>query len=298
MKVLDGGTATEICRQGFDIEVRAIRCGQPEFYTLNQLFLKMFTKEAGSELVVTASYQASVDGFKKHLGVSEDEALSLLKKSVHLAKEARSEAGKGPSEVLVAASVGPYGAILCDGSEYSGQYVDKLSIEELRDWHRPRMAALIEAGADILAIETIPAQKEATAILLALADFPSTRAYVTFSCKDGEHTCYGDKFSLAVSSVCSNSQVIAVGLNCTPPQYVTSLLRQIPDVQKDIIVKPNSGEIWEEAHWKGKRDSEFPLIEYIPDWLSSGATWIGGCCRIFPYDIVSLKKCLSEYSAG
>ena len=109
--------------------------------------------------------QASVGGLCEHLGVDKDEALRLIRLSVTLAKEARQKFAMGPSNdhdgrstPLVAGSVGPYGACQHDGSEYHGNYVDHMTTEKLKEWHRPRMGELLASGADILACETIPAK--------------------------------------------------------------------------------------------------------------------------------------------
>lgn len=263
--------------------------------------------EAGAEIIITSSYQASIQGFSEHLGVEKDKAIELMECSVHVAREVANEyyakeGGKG-QQPLVAGSIGPYGACQADGSEYNGEYVSAISSEDLIEWHRPRMTALINAGADFLAIETIPALKEALAIIKLLQSFPDTKAWITFSCKDGQYTNYGDKFGKAVKECHEEGrhQIIAVGVNCTPPQHIASLLEQAnhslpPAAELPRVVYPNSGEKWTAGKgWEG-RSMEWPFITEIPKWKELGASIIGGCCRLGPRDIKSIAQAVSSMS--
>ncbi|KAK3598408.1 hypothetical protein CHS0354_005501 [Potamilus streckersoni] len=249
---------------------------------------------AGAEAIFTVTYQAWVEGFQRHLGLTKDEAVKVMENGVRLARRACQEVSKetGEAEGLVAGSVGPYGASLHDGSEYTGIYIEKITSQELVDWHRPRVKALVDGGADFLAIETIPVCQEAEAIVRLLQEFPAAEASVSFSCKDGSHTCHGELFSDAVRSVCQSDQVIAVGLNCTSPQYVTPLLKSIEHlkIKKPILVKPNSGELWNAMDKRFYGQNHFQdLSDCIGDWIDQGARWIGGCCRVYPDDIKRIK---------
>lgn len=288
--IIDGALATELERRGFDLNddlwSAKILLEQPE--AIKQLHYDYF--KAGADCVITASYQATVEGFMKR-GLNEDEAISLIKKSVRLAIEARDEfwadqANRvGRSKPFVAASVGPYGAFLADGSEYRGKY--RLSEEQLIEFHRPRMKALIEAEADILACETIPCLIEAQALSKLLKEFPDFTAWFSFSCRDGELISEGQRFADVLKEIESNSQIVAVGINCTSPQYIASLIREAKQVtNKPILAYPNSGESYnaKKNDWNGDPVSK-AFGEQAREWYDAGARMIGGCCRSTVEDI-------------
>ena len=155
-----------------------------------------------------------------------------MKRSVTLAKEACEQFWqdethrKERTKPFVAGSVGPFGAYLSDGSEYKGNY--GLTEQALIDFHRPRIQALVEAGADILACETIPCLIEAIAIAKLLQDeFSGVYAWITFSAKDGQHISEGDLLRDCVQALEPYEQIAAVGVNCTPPQYMSSLIQEM-----------------------------------------------------------------------
>lgn len=292
-RILDGGAGSELQDLGFHVNedplwsARLLHTNPNAIKQLHKSFL-----EAGADILVTVTYQATVEGFRKYLQLTTERAVDLIKLGVRLAREACQEMPGTGKERLVAGSVGPYGVFLHDGSEYSGSYVDSMTPKELMDWHRPQVAALVEAGVDMLAVETIPSLKEAEAILSLLKEFPAAKAYVTFSCKDGKNLCHGEEFSDAIQKVMTSDQVIAAGLNCTHPSHVSELLDSIRPLQptKPIIVKPNSGEDWKSGEgWFGRGENS-PLENHVTDWIKKGATWIGGCCRIKPRDIKSLEE--------
>ncbi|CAH1245171.1 MTR [Branchiostoma lanceolatum] len=307
-KVLDGGLATELDFAGFDINddplwsARLLATNSAAIKQVHKSFLT-----AGSDVIITSTYQASVPGFQEYLGVSVEEAHKLMDHGVRIAKQACQEfckeqdIGDSPDRrnPLAAGSVGPYGACLHDASEYTGEYVDSMSIEELQRWHRPRLGQLITSGADMVAIETIPALKEAAALVQLLREFPNTRAWVTFSCKDGLHTCHGESFPEALAAVLKSPQVFAAGANCCPPEHVAPLLQKARELCKDpakfFIAYPNSGEKWAAGTgWHGKADCR-PLSSYIPEWLDLGARWIGGCCRTRPDDIKDIRSSIEQW---
>ena len=293
--VIDGALATELERRGCDLKddlwSAKILLEQPEI--IKQVHLDYF--RAGADCVITASYQATIDGFVKR-GLNRNEAIELIQKSVKLAKEARdqfwAEEGNraGRSKPFVAASVGPYGAFLADGSEYRGNY--GLSEKELMDFHRPRMKALIDAGADLLACETIPALIEAQAIGKLLTEFQDTGAWISFSGRDEKHVSEGQVFSDCVRQLRDHPQVAAIGINCTSPKYVPSLIREAKKTtEKPILVYPNSGETYnpEKNDWNGD-----PVLdsfgEQAREWYKAGARLIGGCCRTTPEDIRAIAS--------
>jgi homocysteine S-methyltransferase len=190
----------------------------------------------------------------------------------------------------VAASVGPYGAFLADGSEYRGDY--GLSEAQLMDFHRPRMRALIEAGPDMLACETIPSLPEAQALVRLLEEFRSIQAWISFSCRDEAHVSEGQRLKDCVRLLGGSPFVAAVGVNCTSPKYIPALIRAAKKAtSKPILVYPNSGESYDAASndWDGH-----PVYESFgseaKQWLDAGARLIGGCCRTTPEDIHTIAQ--------
>ena len=288
--VIDGALATELERRGCDLKddlwSAKILLEQPE--AIRQIHMDYF--KAGADCAITASYQATIEGFAKR-GLNEMEASALIQKSVRLAMEACDEfwadsANRtGRSKPFVAASVGPYGAFLADGSEYRGNY--GLSEKELMDFHRPRMQALIEAGADILACETIPSLMEAQAIARLLREFPNTTSWFSFSARDERHISEGQVFADCVEQLSHHPQIAAIGVNCTSPKFVPSLIREAKKVtEKPILVYPNSGETYDATRndWNGDPILE-SFGEQAREWYEAGASLIGGCCRTTPEDI-------------
>ena len=285
--VLDGALATELERRGCDLRdplwSAKVLIEAPD--RIRQVHWDYF--QAGADCATTASYQASVEGFMRR-GLSHAEALELLRRSVRLAMEARDAFWRDPahrigrSRPLVAASVGPYGAFLADGSEYRGDY--GLSEQELMDFHRPRMAVLLEAGADLLACETIPCFIEARALVRLLAEFPDASAWISFSARDEAHLWHGERLAECAAWLDDQPQVAAVGVNCTAPRYLPALIEAARAVTgKPIVVYPNSGETYdpERRGWSGVSDAEAFAIE-ARRWYASGARLIGGCCRTTP----------------
>ena len=288
--VIDGALATELEARGYNLKDELwsakILLEQPE--AIKQLHYDYF--KAGADCVITASYQATIEGFMKR-GLNKEQAIDLIKKSVRLAIEARDEfwaeeANRvGRSKPFVAASVGPYGAYLADGSEYRGNY--GLTEEQLIEFHRPRTKALIEAGADMLACETIPSPIEAKALVKLLGEFPSVHAWISFSCRDEAHVCEGEKLEECVRQVESSPQVAAVGINCTSPKFIPSLIREAKKAtDKPILVYPNSGESYSADKKDWNNDPVFESFgEEAREWYNAGACMIGGCCRTSPADI-------------
>jgi len=247
---------------------------------------------AGAQIITSASYQASFTGFAKH-GYDAQQAADLMRLSVTLAMQAREQAlqtGKVTGRLLVAASVGPYGASLADGSEYRGDY--GLTVEELKDFHRPRIQVLANSGADLLACETIPCLEEGLALVEVMREFAPLPFWLSFSCKDGQHACSGQPFADCAALANQSSNMVAVGVNCTPPQFVAQLVaiaRQITNTP--ILVYPNKGETWDAVHkcWlPGGDHADF--ITEAKHWQQAGASIIGGCCRTSPEDIRALVE--------
>ena len=293
--VIDGALATELERRGYNLKdalwSAQILLEQPE--AIKQLHYDYF--KAGADCAITASYQATIEGFTKR-GLNLKEAVALIQKSVKLAIEARDEFWAdesnriGRSKPFVAASVGPYGAFLADGSEYRGNY--GLTETELMDFHRPRMKALIEAGADMLACETIPSLIEAKAFAILLKEFPNSTSWFSFSAGDETHISEGTSFEDCVRELERNSQIAAIGINCTSPKYIPSLIQEAKkSTKKPILVYPNSGESYNAVNqdWNGDPLHE-SFGEEAKEWYEAGARLIGGCCRTTPEDIQVIAR--------
>jgi homocysteine S-methyltransferase len=237
-------------------------------------------------VATTASYQASFPGFARR-GLDVAQAERLMRLSVELAAQARDEAGGG----LVAASVGPYGAYLANGAEYTGDY--DLDEDGLLVWHRPRWEVLASSEADLLACETIPSYPEARALARLLAETPAVKVWVSFSCRDAAHLNDGTPITEAAALFTGDSQVVAVGANCTAPRHIPDLIASLTG-RLPVVVYPNSGETWDAGRrrWTGSADP----VEYgqaAKEWQAAGASLIGGCCRTTPEHIRQIRAHLS-----
>ena len=234
---------------------------------------------AGSEIIITSSYQISYLGCGKR-GWSQAQTDDALRASTHLAKDAVTASGR---VVKVAASVGPYGAALADGSEYKGNYGVTKSF--LKDFHARRLEVLISTSPDLLALETMPDTFEVEVLLELLSDCPIPY-WVSYSCKAGSQTNAGQSFTEAVSLA---KNAMAVGINCTAPELITDLLLSAEGI-KPFVVYPNSGRSWnaKTKEWEGSSQAGFDEL-LIKSWISAGAQIIGGCCGIGADEILNLK---------
>ena len=264
---------------------------QPEL--IRQVHFDYFA--AGADVAITATYQATFEGFRRW-GVDGEGASRLMRLSVQLAAEAREQFWADRRNrvrrlrPVIAASIGPYGAFLADGSEYSGDY--GLSVGELMDFHRRRMAVLASSDADLLAFETIPCYVEAEALLRLLREFPSSAAWLSFSCCDASHVCHGERFADCAALAEQSDQVVAIGLNCTAPRHVESLLGSARKrTEKLLLAYPNSGEKWDAAKQCWAADSgDTNFAEAAVQWYRAGARIVGGCCRTTPSHISAVSS--------
>ncbi len=291
--VLDGGLATQLEARGCDLSdalwsARLLR-DNPDL--IRQVHLDYYW--AGADCAITASYQATLEGFMRQ-GMSETAASQLIRLSVTLAQKARDQFWQNANQQqrlrpLVAASVGPYGAYLADGSEYSGAY--DLDETGLLAFHRPRWHILAEAKPDLLACETLPSFAEAQALVRLLPETPDLMAWFSFSCRDGLHINDGTPIAECAAFLDSHPQVAAIGINCTPPRFIPSLIQAVEAATtKPIIVYPNSGETYDVAtkQWQGLSvPAEFGT--YSREWRKLGAGLIGGCCRTTPAHIRQIR---------
>ncbi|KDP21419.1 hypothetical protein JCGZ_21890 [Jatropha curcas] len=303
--VIDGGLATELEQHGADLNdpLWSAKCLLTSPHLIRTVHLDYL--EAGADVIITASYQATIQGFEAK-GFSSQEGEALLKKSVEIACEARdiyyercqTGACDGNNDnrvlkqrpILVAASVGSYGAYLADGSEYSGIYGDDITLETLKDFHRRRVQVLADSGADLIAFETVPNKVEAQAYADLLEEENiKIPAWFSFNSKDGINVVSGDSLLECASIAESCSKVAAVGINCTPPRFIHGLILCIKKVtSKPILIYPNSGESYDAdlKEWvqnTGISDEDF--VSYVNKWCEIGASLIGGCCRTTPKTI-------------
>jgi homocysteine S-methyltransferase len=295
--ILDGGLATELAARGCDISgslwsARVLR-ERPD--AVESLHYDYYA--AGANVAITASYQASYEGFAA-AGIDAGETTRLLELSVELARNARARFRRDHAvdrrELLVAASVGPYGAISHDGAEYRGDY--GLTADALVALHARRFEVLAGAGADLLACETIPALDEARALVSLLERRPDARAWLSFTSPDGRNTSHGEPLADCARLADGAQGVIAVGVNCVRPEIVGDAIRALrAGTDKPIVVYPNSGERWDAADesWHGA-PANIGLAELAGDWMRAGAKLVGGCCRVGPAQIAALATALRK----
>lgn len=281
--VIDGAMSTALEALGCDLNdplwsAKVLFEAPEKIRAVHEKYFK-----AGADVAITASYQASEKGFAKKR-ISSEESFRLIKLSVELAKEARG----GSDELLIAGSVGPYGAYLADGSEYRGDYF--LTAEEYKAFHRLRIEALKEGGADLIAVETMPRLDEVEAILSLLEETDQS-CWVTFTLKDESHISCGTLLSEAAEVCAKYDCVDAIGINCVKQEFVAGALRTMKNCGKPLIVYPNSGEIYDPKTktWHHGADSE-GWSSYIGKWQILGASCIGGCCRTLPKDILEISN--------
>lgn len=293
--ILDGALATELERHGADLRdpLWSAKLLMERPSLIRAVHLEYF--KAGADLATTASYQATFEAFAKR-GIDAAGAAQLMRDSVALAVAARDECWADESirrhrlRPLVAASVGPYGAMLGDGSEYRGDYA--LDEAALMSFHRPRLQVLAESGADLLACETIPCLREAVALARLLEEIPRAWAWISFSCRDETHTSAGERVADCVVRLNEFARVAGVGVNCTRPDFVVPLLTQMRrHTGKPLLAYPNSGERYDalSKQWCGGTGGDAPFAAQAQAWVHAGARLIGGCCRTTPADIQALK---------
>jgi homocysteine S-methyltransferase len=293
--VVDGGLATALEAAGADLaddlwSARLLLDDPAAIAGVHRAYL-----DAGADIVITASYQASVAGFVRR-GLSREAAEDLIGSAVTLAREVRDDwwgAGRpGRRRPLVAASIGPYGAVLADGSEYRGDY--GLTLGELVAFHEPRLRILVDREPDLLAIETIPSLDEARALAQALDRLPTAPpAWWSFTCRDDAHLADGSPFAGAVDLAAAARGTIAVGVNCTDPRLVGDLVRTAAARSGlPAVVYPNRGATWDATRKRWAGDGVDDLAALAPSWRDAGARLIGGCCGTLPADVRAIRASL------
>ncbi|MGV9234480.1 homocysteine S-methyltransferase [Streptomyces nigra] len=288
--VLDGGLSNQLEAQGHDLsdELWSARLLAEEPEAIVEAHLAYF--EAGADVAITAGYQATFEGFARR-GVDRERATGLIASSVELAREAERRArARGIGRPLwVAASAGPYGAMLADGSEYRGRY--GLSVAELERFHRPRLEVLAGARPDVLALETVPDTDEAEALLRAVRGL-GVPAWLSYTIS-GDRTRAGQSLEEAFGLAAGADEVIAVGVNCCAPEDVEGAVAIAARVTGlPVVAYPNSGESWNATTraWDGRPTLSPALAR---QWRASGAHLIGGCCRVGPPTITALSRTLT-----
>jgi homocysteine S-methyltransferase len=296
--VLDGALATELEARGADLRdplwsAKVLLEDPGMIRAVHREYL-----DAGADIVTTATYQASFAGFARR-GLDSAAAARLMQSAVTLACEARDEFWAEPANragrlrPLVAASIGPYGAVLADGSEYHGHYA--LDDAALRDFHAPRLELLARAGADLLAIETLPCLREARVLAQLVGELAALPAWIAFACADRALTCEGQDIGDCAAALQAAPLIAAVGVNCTAPGLMVPLLQRMQArAALPLLVYPNSGEGYDADTkcWKGTPDPQRFAAAAL-QWRAAGARLIGGCCRTNPADIRALRAALA-----
>jgi len=326
--ILDGGLATELEASGADITGKLwsakVLIENPDYIVDCHLrFL-----QAGADIITTCSYQASLEGFLEQ-GLCVDEAKHLIQSSVSLAKQARQKFLEYSSDKvlpssaeqqlsredwvngwrrfpLVAASIGCYGAILADGSEYHGNY-RVMGVEALFTWHRPRLELLLQANPDMIACETIPCLEEVEALALLFNQLSNEgtfvpKVWISLACQNSTTLNSGQLLEDAIERVEAldvGRNIYAVGINCTAPSHITDAIKLISDrTSRKIIVYPNRGETWDSTNHQWTQDSGIQELEFAEmafNWCKQGCNIIGGCCRMSPSAIKQLKVRILVY---
>ncbi|MFH8987665.1 homocysteine S-methyltransferase [Streptomyces sp. NPDC017940] len=282
--VLDGGLSNQLEAAGHDLSDAlwsarllaerpdAVRAAHRVYY------------EAGADIVTTASYQATFEGFARN-GVDVVSTAELLRLGVTLAREAAA-ATRTDRPLWVAASAGPYGAMLADGSEYRGRY--GLSVAELERFHRPRLEVLSDAAPDVLALETVPDIDEARALLRAVRGL-GVPVWLSYTVA-GTRTRAGQPLTEAFALAAESDEVVAVGVNCCDPRDADTAVPLAAHITgRPVVVYPNSGETWDATtrSWRGP-DRFAP--RRADGWREAGARIVGGCCRVGPAAIAAVAR--------
>ena len=295
--IIDGALASELQRRGCDLNdslwSAKVLIEQPEL--IQQVHYDYF--KAGADCAITASYQATPMGFAQK-GIELEESIKLIKTSVKLAQQAKMQYLNDIKEdkaLLIAGSVGPYGAYLANGSEYTGDY--QLSESEFIAFHKDRVTALIDAGVDILACETMPSFLEIKALVKLIQQFPMVNCWFSLTLKDQQHISDGTPLTEVIEYLNSIEQIVSVGINCIALEKVTPALEVLSKLtSKPLIVYPNSGEEYDPTtkQWHKNHHHNCTFANQLDTWIKLGAKLIGGCCQTTPEDIVEIHQLLNK----
>lgn len=297
VQVLDGGLATQLESRGHVLSdalwsARLLRDAPDDIQAVHLDFL-----QAGADVISTASYQATLSGYLK-LGLTEAESIHLIARSVQLARDVRDHFWSKPTQrngrqrPRVAASVGPYGAYLANGAEYTGDY--DLNQSELLNFHRDRWHILAEQNPDVMICETTPSFEEAQ-VYGQLATETTIPVWISFSCRDQDHISDGTSLTECAKWADQHVAITAVGANCLSPYWGKYIVEtfQANTKNKQVLIYPNSGEIWHDRNWQGESSLD-QFVELASEWIDSGASIVGGCCRTTPEHIGNLRQLIIE----
>lgn len=297
--IIDGGLASELEYLGARIDgplwsAHVLEDEPDKVVAVHRAYI-----EVGSQCIATCSYQVSRMGYAE-VGLSAERADAALLRSVELARSAAKEFPE--RRVLIASSLGPYGAALHNGGEYHGNY--DCSYADLVQFHRERIAVIARAKGeqvpDLLAFETFPSLEEARAVGEAMAPWPEMRAWFSFSCRDDKHISHGEFVRECVAEISRHPQTVGIGVNCVPSKWIPSLVEELKaGSEKPIMVYPNSGEGWDATArcWIGTSDPE-EFGKMAAQWFAGGVQIIGGCCRIRPEHIREAARAAQRLFAG
>lgn len=302
--VLHGPLGTELEAMGYDVSGKLWSAKylleKPEvIQELHEIYLNN-----GSNILTTSTYQATIPGLEA-AGLNPEQAADMIRLTVQLAHQARDNYWQNLSDEqktqtiypLISGDVGPYAAYLADGSEYNGQY-GKVSLQELKDFHRPRIQLFLEQGVDMLALETIPNVLEVQALTELLSEeFPQVEAYMSFTAQEVGKISDGTALKDVIALVEDCPQILAVGFNCTQPRLYDELLQELRTLTtKPLVTYPNSGEIYDGATqtWHHSHEGEGSLVEQSLHWIHLGAQIVGGCCRTRPAEIAALAQAVRK----
>ncbi len=299
--VLDGGLASELEYLGHDLRhpLWSAKVMLSDAEVIEHVHLQYLN--AGADCITTASYQVSYPGCRQ-LNMTKEETSELLRLTVEVATSARIDFMRTIDphsdrlKPLIAASIGPYGAYLADGSEYTGNY--GCTDSEIYDFHAPRLEVFEHEDVDLLACETVPSYREAKVLMDIIQKTSDKPAFISFSCKDGLHISDGTPVRNCTELFPKDDPSIGIGINCTNPVFVSSLIEEIKAVNEmsQTIVYPNSGEVYNTGLRSWEKSRDLPsLHQFAQYWMSKGVRVIGGCCRTRPDHIRQLRQSLMRH---
>lgn len=296
IRLLDGGMGSQLSTMGFDISrdvlwsARLLIDNPEAIIKVHEEYLK-----AGATVIETCSYQASLQNLQKCLNESEEKCTEILKSSVNLVKQAISnynyyeheQNSSSKKRIYIAGSVGSYGSMLHDRSEYTGSYMNTIKTEEIFNYYYDQAKPLVEAGVDILAFETIPALKEAEIVLKVMEkpELKTTPFWISFYCKDCKHSGFGDDFKDVIDHLSKSDSLQAIGINCTNPSEISSLMSRSKSL-KPFVIYPNN---------YTTKPNECLFADLIPKWIKLGAKIVGGCCGVSPENIKEMASIITNF---
>lgn len=290
--ILDGGLGTELERRGHQ---NLGRLWSTSLVASNPAVVREVHRDylaAGADVIATATFQAALPTLLE-CGYDRESAVDLLREAVRLAVRERDDfvrqAG-GRRTRLVAASIGPFGAHLADGSEYTGRYT--LNANEIADFQRERWQILADAGADLIACETMPTAADVQAVVRLLRETPQRWAWISLVCRDASHLADGTPLPLVFEHLNDVPNLAAVGINCIPPRLAPAAIETLRSLTSlPIAVYPNASNAWDmEARQPLDQLGAAEFAGAARVWKSAGAQIIGGCCRTTPEHIAAIHR--------